>query len=319
MKSAFAWFAGMFMIFALATTVKAEENAFDLQGEGRAADMTSIEKKVSPDQDLVIKITGNSRYRMPSKGKFSLYTEKRLRIKEIRFALQTGETKSWAFPAKENIKIVGLGVYGKGEIKVMLQQGAQNAAQVAAEAAPAVVAQDLPESAPAAQPPDGVSSSFPLTLREAETLYLDGKKLEAVEQLKQAVFDIWDEVPLTIKNARIVKDTETYVTRNSNTFGSGEKIHINAQIFGYELKRVGEAYSINITTDVYFLQGGEILAGQQNFGKFEFISPMPNTEFRLDLTYWLTDAPAGVYDVQTVVHDQNSGQSTTFTTQIVMK
>lgn len=319
MKSAFAWFAGMFMIFALATTVKAEENAFDLQGEGRAADMTSIEKKVSPDQDLVIKITGNSRYRMPSKGKFSLYTEKRLRIKEIRFALQTGETKSWAFPAKENIKFVGLGVYGKGEIKVMLQQGAQNAAQVAAEAAPAVVAQDLPESAPAAQPPDGVSSSFPLTLREAETLYLDGKKLEAVEQLKQAVFDIWDEVPLTIKNARIVKDTETYVTRNSNTFGSGEKIHINAQIFGYELKRVGEAYSINITTDVYFLQGGEILAGQQNFGKFEFISPMPNTEFRLDLTYWLTDAPAGVYDVQTVVHDQNSGQSTTFTTQIEMK
>ena len=47
MKSAFAWFAGMFMILTLATTVMAEESAFDLQGEGRAADMTSIEKNVS--------------------------------------------------------------------------------------------------------------------------------------------------------------------------------------------------------------------------------------------------------------------------------
>lgn len=319
MKSAFGWFAGMFMMSVLAATAMAAEIAFDLQGEGRAADMTSIEKNVSPDQDLVIKITGNSRYRMPSKGKFSLYREKRQRIKEIRFSLQAGETKSWAFPAEENINFVGLGVYGKGEIKVMLQQGAQNAARVAAEAAPAVMAQDMPKSAPAAQSPGAVSGSFPLMLREAEKSYLDGKKLEAVEQLKQAVLDIWNEVPLTIKNARLVEDTETYVTRKNNAFGSGEKIHINAQIFGYELKRVGEAYSINITTDVYFLQGGEILAGQQNFGKFKFISPMPNTEFRLDLTYWLTDAPSGVYDVQTVVHDQNSGQSTTFTTQIEMK
>jgi hypothetical protein len=70
---------------------------------------------------------------------------------------------------------------------------------------------------------------------------------------------------------------------------------------------------------VYFLQEGEVLAGQQNFGKFDLVSPMPNTEFRLDLTYWLTDAPAGAYDVQTVIHDQNSGQSTKFITQIELR
>jgi hypothetical protein len=126
-------------------------------------------------------------------------------------------------------------------------------------------------------------------------------------------------VPLTIKNVRIVEDTETYVTRKNNIFGSGEKMHFNAQMFGYKQKRVGGAFSINITTDVYFLRDGEILAGQQNFGKFDIISPTRNTEFRLDLTYWLTDAPAGTYDVQTVVHDQNSGQHTKFTSQIEMK
>lgn len=151
-----------------------------------------------------------------------------------------------------------------------------------------------------------------MLLKEAEKSYLSGNKLEALEKLKQAILAIWNDVPLSIKNVRLVEDMKTYATRKHNTFSSGEKIHINAQIFGYELKQVGEAYSINLVTDVYFLQKGEVLTGQQNFGKFVFISLIPNTEFRMDLTYWLTDAPAGVYDIQTVVHDQNSGQSTKF-------
>jgi hypothetical protein len=318
-KFTFGCLVGIFMLFVYVATVPAEENEFIFQGDGRAADITSFEKNVSPDQDLVITITGSSRYQMQSQGKFSVYKEKRHKIKEVRFALQPGEAKSWEFPAKEKIQLVGLGVYGKGEIKVILQQGALNAAKVAAEKGPAITNQVPSESVAAAQSSETVSGSLPLLLKEAEKSYLSGNKLEAVEKLKQAILNIWNEVPLTIKNVRLVEDTKTYVTRKSNTFGSGEKIHVNAQIYGYELKRFGGAYSINISTDVYFLQGGEILAGQQNFGKFDLISPMPNTEFRLDLTYWLTDAPAGIYDVQTVVHDQNSGQSTKFITQIEMR
>ena len=85
------------------------------------------------------------------------------------------------------------------------------------------------------------------------------------------------------------------------------------------MERVGGAYSINITTDVYFLRQGEILTGQQDFGKFELIIPLPNTSFRLDLTCWLTGVPVRVYDVQTVEHNKNSGQRTKFTTQIEMR
>lgn len=163
------------------------------------------------------------------------------------------------------------------------------------------------------------ATEFPSMLKEAETAYLSGNKLETVEKLKQAVLDIWNEVPLTAKNVKIVEDTSTYVPRKNNIFRIGEKIHINAQIFGYRFKRTGAAYSINITTDVYFIKDGEILAGQQDFGNFEITSPIANTEFRLDLTYWLSDAPPAIYDVQTVVHDRNSGQSTKFITQIELK
>jgi hypothetical protein len=295
--------------------VNAEANEFMLQGEGRETDMTSIEKAVSAEEGLVISITGDSRYKIKSEGKISLYSEERKKIEGLSFALQPGETKTWEFPAEKRIRYVGLGVYGKGEIKVQLQKETQDDGRAGKgpDTEKAIPEPSQSTSSPAA------SARFPSQLRAAEASYLGGNKLEALEKLKQAMLEIWNEVPLTIAHVRLVKDTETYIARENNIFGSGEKIHVNAQIYGYTLKKVGEAYSINIVTDVYFLQKGEILAGQQDFGTFDIVSPLPNTEFRLDLTYWLTDAPPGIYDVQTVVHDRNSGQSTEFTTQIQMQ
>ncbi len=163
------------------------------------------------------------------------------------------------------------------------------------------------------------SSEFEALLDAAVVSYKEGDRVEAVDNLKKGVLSIWDEVPLTIKNVRLVEDMKTYETRKNSTFGSGEKMYFIAHLVGYKMKPVGDSYSINITTDVYFLREGEILAGQQNFGKFELISPIQKTDFQLELTYWLTDAPSGDYDVQTVVHDQNSGQSTKFTTQVKMR
>jgi len=97
---------------------------FSLKGEGRDVDITSMEKHVQPGQDLTIIIQGASRYRLGSKGKFSLYKgAKREKIKEVRFALKPGEEKSWDFPAASDIKLISFGVYGKGEIKGRIEQG----------------------------------------------------------------------------------------------------------------------------------------------------------------------------------------------------
>jgi OmpA-OmpF porin, OOP family len=163
------------------------------------------------------------------------------------------------------------------------------------------------------------SGEFEALLDAAVVSYREGNTVEAVDNLELGVLSIWDEVPLTVKNLKLVEDMKTYETRPNNTFGSGEKMHFIVHLVGYKMKPVGDSYSINITTDVYFLRNGEILTGKQDFGKFEFISPIQKTEFQLELTYWLTDAPPGDYDVQTVIHDQNSGQSTKFATPIKMK
>jgi hypothetical protein len=55
-----------------------------------------------------------------------------------------------------------------------------------------------------------------------------------------------------------------------------------------------------------------VLGGAQEFGKFNIESFIPTIDFRLDLTYTLTDAPPGVYKIQTVIHDKNSDKLTDF-------
>ncbi|MFY9943772.1 MAG: hypothetical protein WAK57_16475 [Desulfobacterales bacterium] len=126
------------------------------------------------------------------------------------------------------------------------------------------------------------SGEFETLLDAAVVSYNEGKRVEAVDHLKKGVLSIWDDVPLTIKNVWLVEDMKTYETRKNNTFGSGEKMHFVAHLVGYQMKPFGDSYSVNITTDVYFLREGEILAGQQNFGKFELISPIQKTDFQLD-------------------------------------
>jgi hypothetical protein len=168
------------------------------------------------------------------------------------------------------------------------------------------------EASPAAQRGD-----FNAAVEQAKASYNAGDKLAAVEKLKEAVLSLWDEVPLTVKNVRLVKDTETYATRPTDVYAAGEPILMAAQLLGYKLKKVGEIYSIDIVTDFYVSdEKGEVLGGVDEFGKFGISSFIPTTDFRLDLTYTLTGAPPGAYNLQTIIHDKNSDKTIKFTRRI---
>ena len=119
---------------------------------------------------------------------------------------------------------------------------------------------------------------------------------------------------------RLVLDTKNYTSKKNNIYRKGEPIYITAQIFGHKLKKVGDSYHINITTDFLVLDdAGKILGGQKEVLKFNDISPIPVTDFSLDLTYTLTGAPAGIYKFQTTVNDKNSAKSTQFDTKIEIR
>ena len=155
---------------------------------------------------------------------------------------------------------------------------------------------------------------------EAEKAYKAGDKIKAVEKLKEAVLLIWNEIPLTVKNIRLVTDYKSYASRHNNIYRAGEPINITCQLLGYKLKKIGEAFSINIITDFYVIdKENKILAGKQSFGKFGLVTPLPTTDFRLDLDYTLTGAPNGIYNIKTVIHDQNTGERTEFTKKIEIR
>jgi len=161
------------------------------------------------------------------------------------------------------------------------------------------------------------SGAFIALLEDAKVSWEEGMNIEAVDKLREAVLLVWDDVPLTVRNVRLVSDPDNYVMKNNNLYGKGEPIYITSQIYGHQLKKVSDSYHINITTDFLVMDdSGKVLGGQQNVFTFDHISPIPIIDFTFDFTYTLTDAPEGTYDIKTTVHDKNSGKSTEFTTEV---
>jgi len=148
----------------------------------------------------------------------------------------------------------------------------------------------------------------------------EGDKVEAVKNLKQAILAIWNDVPLKATNIRLVSDLEAYTSKKNNVYRKGETIYITSQLLGHGLKKIGDSYQINITTDFLVLdENGKVLGGQEEVYKFNHISAIPNTDFLLDLTYTLTGLPSGTYKIQTKINDQISAKSTTFENIIEIK
>jgi hypothetical protein len=293
---------------------------FAFSGEGRDTDMTSMEKAVNPHKDLLITITGNSQFRLESKGKFSLYKGTKLeKVKEITFLLKAGESKSWDFSADKQIKSIGLAVYGKGEIKVSIEQGSGSPGGPMKAQVSASTENASPQPTRDVRPAPAQAGSFSALADEAKKSYSEGDKIAALMKLKSAVQSIWDEIPLTVINVRLVKDTHSYAIRHNNSYNSGQTIHITSQLLGYKLKKVGETYTINITVDFYVLdKKGKKLGGKENFAELKRQKAIPITDFDMDFRYTIS-YPKGMYDIQTIIHDQNSGKTATFIVPIEIR
>jgi hypothetical protein len=85
------------------------------------------------------------------------------------------------------------------------------------------------------------------------------------------------------------------------------------------LKKVGEAYTIELSVDFFVLdEKGKKLGGKENFAKISRKKAIPITDLDIDFRYTI-NYPKGMYGIQTLIHDQNSGKSTTFTMPIEIR
>lgn len=163
------------------------------------------------------------------------------------------------------------------------------------------------------------AKDFNSSLEDARTAYQAGDNLTAFKSLRQSIFSVWDNIPLTVLDAELVTDQSSYTPKDSNVYSSGDNIYIVCQVVGYNIKKKHSLNNINIASDFRVLDKEEnVLMEKNDFATFDIATPFPNTEFKMDFNYTL-NAPPGKYILQTELRDQNSDKATEFNKTIVIE
>ncbi len=163
-------------------------------------------------------------------------------------------------------------------------------------------------------------ADFVQTIDKAKDLYLTDHAQEAAIKAKEGVHQLWKEIPFNVRHVRLVDNLTDYHNKPNNIYSLGEKIYITSQVFGHNIRKTGGGYQINVAVDFLVkTTDGKVLGGVNDIMKYNRITPIPVTDFYLNLTYSISGARPGTYVVQTTVRDLNSQKSTRFDTTVVFK
>lgn len=149
---------------------------------------------------------------------------------------------------------------------------------------------------------------------DAEAALGSGKGVEAIQLMRQALYEVWNEAPLAIPTSTFVVAPADgygiYTARDNNSFATGEPLLIYLEPVGFDWKQQDGLYNSLLTVDFDLTTpDGNVLAGQKGFGKFDFKSHLPNTEYMANLTLNVSGAPAGDYVLVLTVNDEHGGGS----------
>ena len=150
--------------------------------------------------------------------------------------------------------------------------------------------------------------------REAEAKAAAGQQMEAVEALRQAIQVLTAKGPLLLRRVQFITEPPqgfgVYQPRKSNVFKAGEPLIVYAEPVGMGWAKSGGFNRARIATDFEIRSPeGKILAGQHDFGRFDFASHDRNQEVMTHLTLTLSGAPAGRYVLGATYRDRQIGES----------
>lgn len=149
---------------------------------------------------------------------------------------------------------------------------------------------------------------------EAEAALEAGKGGEAIALMRQALFDVWSQAPVSLPKALFVEAPADgfgiYTPRPDSVFAADETLRIYLEPIGFDWKKEDGLFTSLLTVDFDLASpDGKVLAGQKGFGRFDFKSHVPNTEYMANLTLNVSGAPAGDYVLELTVNDEYSGNS----------
>lgn len=150
-----------------------------------------------------------------------------------------------------------------------------------------------------------------VSLMTNAVLAQDANKLAEAEAAYEAA---WLELPITFRKVVLVNKASgfgLYEQRKDAVFKGNEPIVVYAEPIGYAWKDNGDgtfAFGFNIDLLVKTPEG-KIVAGQENFQKFELTSRAKNKEFIVTLTLNFTGAPPGDYVIEYTTRDVASSKT----------
>lgn len=150
---------------------------------------------------------------------------------------------------------------------------------------------------------------------KAERLIEEGKALEAVTAMDSAVEELWERMPLVVRNVQHVSEATAYgvfIPRENNIYKPGEKFHIYGELLGYKVSTdaIGNK-AILIDLGVRFKNdAGKTLVTIDKGLSFSQPTRIFNKEFFLRVDLNFTGAPAGKYVAELSVLDRGSQKTT---------
>lgn len=154
-------------------------------------------------------------------------------------------------------------------------------------------------------------------LGQADSSHAKGQYVDTVLLLREALVQVWNQAPLTVRNINYVADQPSaygiYQPYDGDEFDPVNPIMLYCEPIGYTVKKQGEIYTFALSADFSVAdEQGDILGGQQNFGRWSMRSRAFNTEFMMYFTFNLKGLPPGRYKLMVTLHDLNSTKTAAF-------
>lgn len=149
--------------------------------------------------------------------------------------------------------------------------------------------------------------------------------LAAYDAVRQALVTVFEELPLSIRNATLVTGTPKglgqYERRGDRVFTPDEPVVVYAELYGYGVtSKASGGYVRDLSADLALVDGtGAVRANQIGFwGSSEAFDIRP-LEMHLSFSATLSAFPPGDYLLRFTVHDKASGKQTSFDIPMTLK
>jgi hypothetical protein len=150
----------------------------------------------------------------------------------------------------------------------------------------------------------------------AESLQAEGKALEALQAIDEAVDALWTEMPLSFRTvvlAESVGSLGTYTERGNSSFKPDEQLRVYVEPVGYGYGAPGAAGTIGFTADLAIENPtGQVLTEAKQLFSISAASADKWREFGMTFAFGVPYLRPGEYVAKFTVDDQNSDKTGTF-------